>query len=410
MYKLKIKGMALARQESLGQLVTQLHLLGGSASRSELTERLGCGRSVMGYLLGELVDRGVVSIDRGGRAPPGAEAGRPSHQVSLAAAAPVVVAVLLETDRVSVATVGLGGRILGHTDLSFGGPPASVDELVGTLAGLIAEQARGQRRVLGAGMAVPSPVRSSDGLAFALLHLGLPSVPLREALATRLARDYGLGGLRLELGNDANLAALAEHRHGAGRDARQLLYLTTGRVGLGGALITDGRLFGGAHGYAMELGHITVDPAGVPCACGSSGCLEVETDHRGLLRAAGGQPRDATDDARAAAAVLAAAQAGDRAALAAVTHVTGRLGNGLASLVNLTDPDRVVLAGSLASYARLAPEALASHLAARSFLNHADPIPIVPGELPDPALLGAADLAFQPLLDDPRAELGRLDE
>ena len=397
-----------ARQESLGQLITALHLLGGSASRSELTERLGCGRSVMGYLLGELADRGVVSIDRSGVAPQGGEAGRPSHQVSLAAAAPVAIAVHLETDRVSVATAGLGGRILGRTDFAFGSPPAGLDDLVGTLATLIAEQAHGRRRVLGAGLAVPSPVRSSDGLAFALLHLGLPSAPLREALAARLDRQHGLGGLRLGLGNDANLAALAEHRHGAGRDARQLLYLTTGRIGLGGALIIDGRLFDGAHGYAMEPGHITVDPAGVPCACGSSGCLEVESDHRGLLRAAGGQPRDATDDARAAAAVLAAATAGDPAALAAVAHVTGRLGNGLASLINLTDPDRVVLAGSLASYVRLAPETLASHLAARSFLNHADPVPIVTGELPDPALLGAADLAFQPLLDDPRAELSRL--
>ena len=91
-------------------------------------------------------------------------------------------------------------------------------------------------------------------------------------------------------------------------------------------------------------------------------------------------------------------------------QVTARLGSGLASLINLTDPDRIVLAGSLASYARLAPDTLAASLAARSFLSNTalsqtDPVPIVPGELPEAPLLGAADLAFQPFLDDPRTAL-----
>jgi predicted NBD/HSP70 family sugar kinase len=187
-------------------------------------------------------------------------------------------------------------------------------------------------------------------------------------------------------------------------------------VGLGGALISNGRLFDGAHGYAMEPGHITVDPSGVPCICGSTGCLEIECDHRGLLRAAGGTvacdgPGAAVSDAAesdgpgAAARILDAAAAGDEAALSAVRHVTGLLGNGLASLINLTDPDRIVLAGGLARYLSLTPETLSASLAARSFLSHADAVPIVTGELPDAALLGAADQAFQPLLDNPRAVL-----
>jgi predicted NBD/HSP70 family sugar kinase len=393
--------MAVGEQElepgrdALSQLVTQLYLLGGTASRAELTERLGCGRSVMGYLLGDLASRGVVTIEQvtgNGRA------GRPSHQVRVAETAPAVIAVQLQVDTVTVATVTLDGRIIDRTDFGLR-PAVSADDLLSQVAGEMTAQAHGRQRIIGAGMAVPSPVRRADGLAFAALHLGWPSVPLRELLAGQL------GGIPLAVGNDANLAALAEHRHGAGRGARQLLYLTTGHIGLGGALISSGRLFDGAHGYAMEPGHLTVDPAGAPCACGSTGCLEVECDHRGLLRAAG-PGRDYTD----AAAVLEAATIGDVVAVRAVEHVTARLGIGLASLINLTDPDRVVLAASLASYARLAPDTLAASLAARSFLSNtalsdADPAPIVPAELPDAALLGAADLAFQPLLDDPRAIL-----
>jgi predicted NBD/HSP70 family sugar kinase len=384
------------RHSTLSQLVTQLHLLGGSASRAELTERLGCGRSVMGYLLGDLVSRGVVTIDQA--AGPG-RAGRPSHQVSVAATAPVAIGVHLEIDTATVATFALGGRIVDRAAVALH-RSLSVAELLGQLAAAVSAQACRQQRVLAAGMAVPSPVRSSDGLAFAVLHLGWPSVPLRELLAEQLA------GIPLTLGNDANLAALAEHRHGAGAGARQLLYLTTGRVGLGGALISNGRLFDGAHGYAMEPGHITVDPAGAPCACGSTGCLEVECDHRALLRAAGAGP--GADAAATAADLLTAAAAGDDSALRAVEHVTARLGSGLASLINLTDPDRVVLAGALARYAELAPDTLSASLASRSFLNHADPVTITAAHIADGPLVGAADLAFQPLLDDPRAVLDRL--
>ena len=109
-----------------------------------------------------------------------------------------------------------------------------------------------------------------------------------------------------------------------------------------------------------------------------------------------------------AADLLTAAAAGDDSALRAVEHVTARLGSGLASLINLTDPDRVVLAGALARYAELAPDTLSASLASRSFLNHADPVTITAAHIADGPLVGAADLAFQPLLDDPRAVLDRL--
>jgi predicted NBD/HSP70 family sugar kinase len=415
--------MAVAGQgaDSLAQLITELHVLGGTASRAELTERLGCARSVMGYLLGDLAHRGVIYVDKGVG---GGEIGRPSHRVRVAATAPVVIGINLQVDGMTVATFALGGRIVRRAEVALR-RSMTVDEVLDLLVDAVAAQvaavtsarsAASRQRVLGVGLAVPSPVRH-DGVAFAVLHLGWPSVPFRELLASRL------GALPLTIGNDANLAALAEHRHGAGAGARQLLYLTTARVGLGGALISNGRLFDGAHGYAMEPGHITVDPAGVPCACGSTGCLEVECDHRGMLRAAsraleppgaaaaapgGASERvEVLDAASRATEVLDAAARGDEHALAAVRHVTSLLGNGLASLINLTDPDRIVLSGSLARYASLAPRTLSESLAARSFLSHADPVRIVPSELPDAPLLGAADQAFQPLLDDPRAVLDR---
>lgn len=388
-------------RDGLGQLVLGLHVLGGTASRAELTERLGVGRSVMGYLLGELTDRGLVAIDRTGGPPPTVDGGRPSHRVVVADTAPTVIAAQLSADTVTVAMVGLGARIHQRVELPLSSQQAG--DAVAELARLVARLAHGAPNLLGIGLAVPSPVRRDDGYAPAALHLGWPGVPLRDLLHDELARLHGLGALPLALGNDANLAAIAEYRHGAGQGAAQLLYLTTGHVGLGGGIVSDGRLFLGARGYAVEPGHITVDLAGAPCTCGSTGCLEIEVDHRGLLRAAG-RPQPPLHEITGAVTAL-LDQVGDRAVDAAVAHVTGHLGVGLASLVNLTDPDRIVLGGTLGRLYRLRPDIVAERLASRSFLSGAGEIPVVVGALADSVLLGAAELAMQPLLDDPRRAL-----
>lgn len=386
-------------RDALAQLVMHLHLLGGSATRAELTERLDCGRSVMGYLLGELTDRGLVTVDRGAR-PRTGEGGRPSHRVRIAERAPVVIAAQLSPDAVSVATVGLGATVLDRHEVRL--PSRRPEDALADLCAPIAERLRGDRTVLGVGLAVPSPVRRSDGYAPAALHLGWPGVPLRDLVLDHLRDRHGVTGVPLALANDANLAAMAEARHGAGRGAVQLLYLMTGNVGLGGAVISEGRLFAGARGYAMEPGHITVDPAGAACPCGSTGCLEVEADHRGLLRLAGrGRvPLDAVTTA--VADVLHAAETGAPDARQAVRQANRNLGTGLAGLINLTDPDHIVLGGTLGRLYRLAPDDVRTPIAGRSFLSPLADIPITPGALPHAPLLGAAELALQPLLADPR--------
>jgi predicted NBD/HSP70 family sugar kinase len=186
-----------------------------------------------------------------------------------------------------------------------------------------------------------------------------------------------------------------------------LVYLTTAHVGLGGAVVSEGRLFLGARGYAIEPGHISVDVAGQPCPCGSTGCLEIEVDHRGLLRAVG-RPDVALEAITSAVAeVMVAATQGEPAAVAAVEQLGRHLGTGLATLVNITDADRIVLGGTLGDIYQLCPDIVDDQVGTRSFLVGAGEIPIVPGELPDGVLLGAAELALQPLLDNPKQALAR---
>jgi predicted NBD/HSP70 family sugar kinase len=398
--------MAAISRDALARALLELHLLGGSAARGELTDRVGCTRSVMGFLLREMTERGLVIVDRspsGVRRPDG---GRPSHQVRVSDQAPVAIAAALSADTVRAATVALGGNVLRREEHSL---PAgrAIPDVVDDLCSMVADQARAVSRLLGIGVAVPSPVRREDGYVFAALHLGWPGIALRELMLRRLSERLGMHDLRLTVANDANAAALAESRRGAGRDARQLLYLMTSRVGLGGALISEQEVFAGAHGYAIEPGHVMVNPNGAACLCGSHGCLEVEADHRALLRAAGEQAESTEEMVERVGALLARARGDEKTASAALRTVGGALGTGLASLINLTDPDCIVLGDTLGTVFELQPDPIIERAAAGAFLNPAGEIPIRPGALDDAALIGAAELAFQPLLVDPRSVVAK---
>lgn len=388
------------RGDTLAKTLFELHLLGGAAARGELTDRVGCARSVMGFLLGELTDRGLVTVDRQPAAERKPDGGRPSHRVSVSDDAPVAIAAQLTADTIRVATVALGGHVLGRDERKL--PPGrAIAAVVDDLCSRIAAAAK-DAEVLGIGVGVPSPVRRDDGYVFAALHLEWPGIPLRELMLERLSAFPETAGVPVTIGNDANLAALAESRHGAGRGARQMLYLMTSRVGLGGALISDQQLFTGAHGYAIEPGHVTVNPGGAPCLCGSNGCLEVEADHRALLLAAGqtGVPTERVVDR--VGALLEEARSGESSAVKALREINAQLGIGLASLINLTDPDCIVLGDTLGALLELQPEPINDRVAERSFLNPTGAIPIRPGALQDATLLGAAELAFQPLFLNPR--------
>jgi predicted NBD/HSP70 family sugar kinase len=386
---------------TLGRALTELHLAGGEASRAELTRALDCSRSVMGYLLGELEGEGLIEVEAGTR-PATEGGGRPSQRVRVAAGAPVVIAAELAADAITVATVALGGKVLRRERRRF---PArlSVEAGVTRLVEQILEQVDGSAPVGAVTVAVPSPVRRDDGEALAPLHLRWPRLPLRDLLVERLGEDDRGAGIEVQVANDANLSALAESRRGAGRGAHTMLFLTTATVGIGGGLAIVGNLFEGAHGYAIEPGHISVNPAGELCSCGSTGCLEVEADNRALLRAYGRADVANEDLNEEVERVLDAAEAGEEAASAAVERTNLPLGVGLAGLINLTDPDCVVLGGALGRRFELAPDPVREGIAARSYIDPRGEVPLRPGELEDATLIGAAELAFQPLLDDPHA-------
>jgi predicted NBD/HSP70 family sugar kinase len=380
------------RRANLGAIVRELHAH-GALSRSELVARTGLTRSAIRSLVGELVHAGLAAEGPATRL---GTPGRPSPVVQLVAGSAVVVALDIAVDSLAAAIVGLGGRTLARVRIERSREQSSVDEIAADLTGL-ARTVLGRRPaaepVVGIGVAVVGVVRRSDGVVSMAPNLGWRDIPLGE----RLARALDLS-VPISVANEADLGTLAELRRGAAVGADDLVYIS-GEVGVGGGVIVGGRPLTGIAGYAGEVGHMPVNPAGAPCRCGSVGCWETEVGEDALLMRAGLMPgggRAAVD------AVLREAAAGSARAQAAFDHVGTWLGLGLASLVNLLNPQLIVLGGRFGRMYPFVTRALHAELDRRTLPAARSLVTVIPTSLGvDAPLLGAAELALEPLLADP---------
>lgn len=254
----------------------------------------------------------------------------------------------------------------------------------------------------GLGVGVPSTIDQRSGRAVSSVNIPFAGVDLRERLAGRF-------GVPVTIENDANAAALAEHRLGAGRGSRHMIMLTLG-TGVGGGLILDGKLYRGGIGAAGELGHITLDLNGPPCqgTCPGRGHLEAlasgtAADALAAERAAASPEGDLgraaaagkTPDARLAAELAAEGPGDAREVLA---HVGFHLGVGISDLVNVFNPEVVVVGGGFARAGDLLLEPARRVVAERALVPARDEVRIVPAELGSEAgLVGAGLVAFEAL-------------
>jgi predicted NBD/HSP70 family sugar kinase len=389
------------RRANLSSIVRELHL-SGPLSRSDLVARTGLTRSAIRSLVGELVAAGLAVEEP---APRLGALGRPSPVVRLDPEGAVVLALEIAVDSLAVALVGLGGRILEQERVDRRRGRSTPAEVAGSLAGLAADvrERRGADEPLfGVGVAVVGVTRVTDGVVSLAPNLGWRDVPIGDVLRTALATDAPISAA-----NEADLAALAELRRGAARGTDELLFIS-GEVGVGGGMIVNGAPLTGVAGYGGEVGHMTVNPLGSPCRCGSIGCWETEIGEDALLARAGharGGGRRAVDAVLREASEDGAAGARARAALDDV----GRwLGIGLAGLVNVLNPRLIVLGGQFGRTYPFVSRALEAELDRRALAAPRALVRVVPTELGvDAPLLGAAELALEPILDDPAAWIGR---
>ncbi|MGZ5325678.1 MAG: ROK family protein [Solirubrobacterales bacterium] len=280
------------------------------------------------------------------------------------------------------------------------------EQLVEDLAREIGEAREARPGVVGAGLGVPCTIDQERGVAVQGVNLPITDVPLRDLLTERL-------GMPVRIDNDANVAALAEHRFGAARGATNAVILTIG-TGIGGGLIINRELYRGSTGAAAELGHIVMMVDGPKCqgACPSYGCAEALASGTALGRcgreAAEREPDSALGVARAAGEdldgklVTEAARAGDQTAIEVVEHIGRYLGALLTSLANAFDPDVIVIGGGAAVGAgELLLGPAGEELASRA-LKPMNKVPVKLAELgPDAGMIGAATMALEELENRP---------
>ena len=377
------------RRTNLRAILQAVHRR-GPTTRAVLTRQLGLNRSTIGGLVAELQDLGLVSEGTGTVGGPG----RPSHVVS-PCEENAVVAVDVGVDRISAAVVGLGGGVRERRTRPHHRGEHDVAHVVESVAQMVDDlmTATPAARHLGVGVAVPGAVRASDGLVQFAPNLGWERAPFTALLCERLA-------LPVNAGNDADLGVLAEHVRGAAVGFTHPAFLN-GSVGIGGGFLVEGVPLRGAHGYAGEVGHLQVDTGGPPCRCGAVGCWESRAGENRLLQLAG---RLAGGGPEAVAEVMTAARNGEVRAAEAFAEVAGWVGVGLRAVINVFNPDVIVLGGTLAQIWDVAADAVDAAVQQGPPLPPRDEVVITSARLGlDSPLVGAAELAFAPLLDDPQA-------
>jgi predicted NBD/HSP70 family sugar kinase len=374
-------------------VLEQVHLH-GEQSRADLTQLLGLNRSTIRALVAELAELRLVR-----EAVPVASnrTGRPSFLVAPRSDGPYVVTAEVDVDYLTTAAVGLGGTVLARNqhDLTQGTTtPRSAAELIGADVIALRDQVPEGAWLVGAGVSIPGTVRP-DGWVDHAPNLHWRDEPFGALLGAEVDES-----VPLRFGNDANLGALAEHLRGAARGRSHCVYLN-GKVGVGGGIIADSVQLTGAGGFAGEIGHMVLDPAGPLCSCGSYGCIETLVGEEALLRLAGHSgpvSREAVNE------VFAAAASGDETSRTAVRTVARSLGLAIANLINLFNPEVVIIGGSLGGVFSLARDVVDGEVTRHTMGSALRMSVLRTPELgDDSSLLGAAELAFGPMLTEPLA-------
>jgi predicted NBD/HSP70 family sugar kinase len=298
-------------------------------SQAEIARTVNLAPATVSNIVRDLVAVGLVETTVG--------SGRRGTTVRIARQAGLVAGVDIGHRHLRVALGDLSGQVLASKRTPLRSDHAYDEALVHVermLAELLADIGSGLEQVLTVGFGIPAPI-SGDGIVMSSAILpGWVGINAHDVLQKQLDKP-------VHIDNDANLGALAEHRHGAGVGHRHMAFVKVSS-GVGAGLVIDGKLFRGAAGTAGEIGHLTLDEQGPLCRCGSRGCLEAYASSSTAEALASPQLPGATFDD-----LLAAAADGHVAAVRIFEDAGLHLGWGLAMLANLLNPGAVVIGGEM---------------------------------------------------------------
>jgi predicted NBD/HSP70 family sugar kinase len=368
-----------------------------SLSRAGVASATGLTRSTVSRLVEELVTARLLDELQRNRPPGRGRPGTPLVPGSSVGA----LGLQVNPGYLAGCVVDLRGRIVARrlieTDLT-GCDPGRTLRRLGTVARRLRADLAHDLELVGCGLALPGIVSVAEQRVLSAPNLGWSDV----AVPPLFGRS-ALGRLELRVGNEADLAArtVAERTPGGPGRFSDFIYVS-GEVGIGGAVVIDGRVFPGRHGWAAEIGHVTVDPDGPRCPCGSAGCLEQYAGRRAMMQAAR-LPADGP-----IALLVDRMHAGDPAAERSVGSAARALGIALASTVNVLDVPTVVLGGHLAEAADVLLPLVVPELRTRVMSSRWQaPTVEVAGDDPAPGASGGAYLVLDALVDSPASWVDR---
>jgi predicted NBD/HSP70 family sugar kinase len=356
----------------------------GPLSRAAVASHIGLTRAAVSTLVDELIRAGL--LEELGPERPG-RVGRPGSALALSGRGPAGIGAEIGVDHLAVCAVDLRGavraRAVRHGTNRGRSPEPVIDELTALVRQVVAEAEKEGLWAAGLAVAVPGLVARD-----ARTVVRAPNLDWHDTDLGALLPD----GLSLTVDNEANFGGLAELWLGAATP-RDFLHVSA-EIGIGGAVVVDGRLLRGTRGFAGELGHVPVRPEGPQCACGGRGCLEQYAGEEAVLRAAGLEPGEDRVELLAERAA-----AGDQGVRQALRGAGTALGIALTGAVNLLDPETVVLGGALAALAPWLVPSLERELARRT-AGPACAVTVSRLGSQGP-LLGAAHSVVRAVLDDP---------
>lgn len=387
-----VKGSNLdrLRAHNLSAVLVRLHR-DGPISRSTLASTTGLNRSTVTILVNELIELGLAvepvrSVDDGTKK----SVGRPSVDVAVSDRV-FAIAVVPEVDAISVGVVGLGGRVrkVIHYDTGSAQTMRETVSIVSVIIQGILSMLPEDAQVVGVGVAVPGLTNDEDGSVSLAPQLGWRAEPLAAELESAT-------GLPVRVANDAHLGILAEANFGGSSHVGSVIYLSGGADRIGGGIVSGGHAVKGSNGYAGELGHFRIRSGGSKDSAGLQGTLESEVNRDALVESLGLDRRDfhRLDEVLAERRTPFAQKEIDRQIEA--------LGTALGAMVTIFNPDMIVLGGFLGSLLDAEPVRLRNIVARETLAPQFAAVritrPTIGSEI---LLIGAAELAFEQLLNDP---------
>ncbi|CAH1216825.1 N-acetylglucosamine repressor [Paenibacillus plantiphilus] len=352
-------------------------------SRARISEHTGLNKATVSSLVQDLIDRHLV-VENG---PGQSSGGRKPVMLLFNSSAGYAIGVDLGVNYIRGVLTDLEGKVLEEYEIPLANQLLQdvLPELTACINSLIAAMPDSPYGLVGIGIGVPGIVNDDQGEILFAPNLGWKRVPLQSMLEDTF-------GVPVTIDNEANAGAQGEQKYGAGRPYNHQIYVSVG-IGIGTGIILNRELYKGAAGFSGELGHLSIDYNGKPCRCGNQGCWELYASENALLEQAAAIGYSNLEY------LLAGAAEGEEKALALFRQIGASLGVGIANIVNVFNPEIVIIGNRMSRAAAWISEAIQETVARRTLSQHFNGMQILFAALSDQsAVRGAAYYAINRFL------------